>query len=149
MKQKYFYLTLTVILLLVIYGINRWDDYREKNLVVLLDSDKIENIYFKQRPLEDDSVDYNRQLTDDAAIHELIIFLSQYKVKKLGDRDFISKYPDEQFQFQLNYEDDRGTMPSLIERDVLLNDMYQYKITNGPIDYKWLEAFLKEKAEVM
>ena len=41
----------------------------------------------------------------------------------------------------------RSTMPSLIERDVLLNDMYQYEITNGPVDYEWLEEFLERRGE--
>lgn len=65
MKRKYFYITLIVIALAVIYGINRWNDYREKNLIDLLDSNNIEKIYYKQRPLKNDTTAYNRQLTDD------------------------------------------------------------------------------------
>lgn len=149
MKKKNFYILSIVIFIFLIFGVTRWNDYREKNLVDVLDSQNIEEIYFKQLPISDDRVAYNRKLTDDRAIQELISFLSQYKVKKIGERDFSTSYPDEQFQFQLEYKDNRVTMPSLIERDVLLNDLYQYKITNGPIDYKWLEAFLKSEGEDM
>jgi hypothetical protein len=147
LKKKNFYIVSIVILILGIYGFTRWADYREKSLVDVLDFNKIEKINYNQPPLMDDMAAYNRQLTDDAAIQELISFLSQYKVKKLGGRDFISAYPEEQFQFQLEYEDEIATMPSLIERDVLLNDMYQYKIINGPVDYEWLEEFLQRKGE--
>jgi hypothetical protein len=147
LRKKNFYIVSIVMLILGIYGFTKWADYREKNLVDLLDFNKIEKIHYKQLPLMDDMAAYNRQLTDDAAIQELISFLSQYKVKKLGDRDFISAYTEEQFQFQLEYKDDRVTLPSLIERDVLLNDMHQYKIINGPVDYEWLEEFLERKGE--
>lgn len=147
MNKRNFYILSIVIFILLLYGVTRWADYREKNLADLLDTSKIERIYYNQLPIMDEKAAYNRQLTDDQSIQELISFLNQYKVKKIGDRDFVSEYPDEQFQFQLEYEDDRVTMPSLIERDVLLNDMYQYEITNGPVDYEWLEEFLERRGE--
>lgn len=147
MNKKNFYILSIVIFILLIYGVTRWIDYREKNLADLLDTSKIEKIYYNQLPKMDERAAYNRQLTDEQSIQKLISFLSQYRVKKIGDRDFISEYPDEQFQFQLEYEDNRITMPSLIERDVLLNDMYQYEIINGPVDYEWLEEFLMRNGE--
>ncbi|MBT2692069.1 hypothetical protein [Bacillus sp. ISL-55] len=147
MNKKNFYILSIVILLLLIFGVTRWVDYREKNLADLLDASKIEKIYYNQLPIKDEKAAYNRQLTDDQSIQELISFLSQYKVKKIGDRDFVTEYPEEQFQFQMEYEDNRVTMPSLIEREVLLFDMYQFEITNGPVDYEWLEEFLERKGE--
>lgn len=147
MKKENFYILSILIFILLIYGVTRWIDYREKNLADLLDTSNIEKIYYNQLPKMDERAAYNRQLTDDQSIQELISFLNQYKVKKIGDRDFVSEYPDEQFQFQLDYEDDRVTMPSLIERNVLLNEMYQYEITNGPVDYEWLEEFLERNGE--
>jgi hypothetical protein len=115
-------------------------------LTDLLDSGHIENAYFKHLPIKDD-IAYNRQITDGASLQELMNFLSQYKVKKVGARDFVSEYPDEQFQFQFEYEDERTTMPSLIERNILLHDQYQYEITNGPVDYGWLREFLEQEGE--
>ncbi|MBT2640517.1 hypothetical protein [Bacillus sp. ISL-39] len=147
MKKKNFYILSIAILILLMYGVAKWVDYREKNLVDLLDSTNIEKVYYKQLPLKDDMAAYNRQIRDKASIQELIHFLSQYNVKKVGDRDFISKYPDEQFQFQLEYKDERITMPSLIEKEILLHDLYQYDITNGPVDYEWLERFLEKNGE--
>lgn len=134
------------ILIFLIYGVARWNDYREKNLTDLLDSAYIEKVYFKHLPIKDE-VTYNRQITDDASLQELMNFLSQYKVKKVGDRDFVSEYPDEQIQFQLEYQDHSVTMPSLIERDILLHEMSQYEITNGPVDHEWLREFLEEEEE--
>lgn len=147
MKKKNFYILSIAILILLIYGVAKWDDYREKNLASLLDTSEIEKIYYNQLPIKDEKAAYNRQLTNDQSIKELISFLSQYKVKKVGERDFVSEYPEEQFQFQLEYKDERITMPSLIEKDILLHDLYQYHITNGPVDYEWLERFLEENGE--
>ncbi|UYZ24172.1 hypothetical protein [Mesobacillus jeotgali] len=147
MKKKNFYILSIAILILLIYGVAKWDDYREKNLVSLLDTSKIEKIYYNQLPIMDEKAAYNRQITETASILELIHFLSQYNLKKVGDRDFVSEYPDEQFQFQLEYKDERITMPSLIEKDILLHDLYQYHITNGPVDYEWLEWFLEKHGE--
>lgn len=145
LPRKYFYVLSTLILAITFLA--RWDDNREKNLTEVLDSKQIERVLFTQRSLENDMGQYNRKLSDKDAIEELISFLSQYKVIKVGDRNFHSEYPEEQFQFLLKYKDNRITMPALIERDVLLNDMYQYKITNGPFDYEWMEDFLKRKGE--
>lgn len=147
MKKKNFYILSIAILILLIYGVAKWDDYREKNLASLLDTSEIEKIYYNQLPIKDEKAAYNRQLTNDQSIKELISFLSQYKVEKVGERDFVSEYPEEQFQFQLEYKDERITMPSLIEKDILLHDLYQYHITNGPVDYEWLERFLEENGE--
>ncbi|MBT2641585.1 hypothetical protein J7I80_05060 [Bacillus sp. ISL-41] len=148
MKKKNFYILSIAILILLMYGVAKWDDYSEKNLVSLFDPGEIEKIYYKQLPIMDEKRAYNRQITNDASLKELIHFLSQYNVKKVGDRDFVSEYPDEQFQFQLEYKDERMTMPSLIEKDILLHDLYQYHITNGPVDYEWLERFLEKNGEV-
>jgi hypothetical protein len=134
------------IIIFLIYGVAKWNDYREKNLTDLLDPAHIETVYFKHLPIKDDMA-YNRQITEDDSLQELMNFFSQYKVKKVGDCDFVSEYPDEQFQFQLEYKDDRTTMPSLIERDILLHDQYQYEITNGPVDHEWLKGFLEREGE--
>ena len=134
------------ILILFIYGVAKWNDYREKNMTVVLDSAHIKKVYFKRLPIKDDMA-YNRQITEEASLQELMNFFSQYQVKKVGDRDFVSEYPDEQFQFQLNYEDESTTMPSLIEQNILLHDQYQYEITNGPVDHEWLREFLEEVGE--
>lgn len=146
MKKKNLSILSVAILLFLMYGVMNWHAYREKNMIDVLDTTHIEKIYVKHLPIKD-GMAYNRQITDKASLQDLIDFLSQYKVKKVGDRDFVSEYPDEQFQFLPYYEDERITLPSLIERDVLLHDHYQYEITNGPIDDEWLEDFIKDKGE--
>ncbi|MBT2679395.1 hypothetical protein J7E38_10310 [Bacillus sp. ISL-35] len=113
----------------------------------MLDSAHIEKVYFKHLPMKDDMGNDNRQITDEASLQELMNFLSQYKVKKVGGRDFVSEYPDERFQFQLEYRDHSVTMPSLIERHILLHEMSQYETTNGPVDHEWLMEFLEEVGE--
>lgn len=145
LPRKYFYFLSVLIIGITLLA--RWDEYREKNLTEVLDSHQIEKVFYTKLPIESDRRLYNREIADEAAILELFSFLSQYKVAKIGDRNFYTEYPDEQFQFQLVYKDDRITMPSLIERDVLLNDMFQYEITNGPVDYEWLEEFLERRGE--
>lgn len=144
-KKKYSYLLALIAVGILVFSFLRWDDYREKDLVEVLDAEDIVEFRYTDRT-EDYSTDtYNGIVKDQESLQELAEFLSQYRVKKEGGRDFYMKYPDEQFTFHTFYEDDRITIPSLIERDVFLFDMDQYKIVNGPVDYAWLEDFMERQ----
>lgn len=118
----------------------RWNDYREKKLVDVLDGEEIEKILFNEPPF-DEEIAFNRTVSDPDSIEEFVNFLKQYNVKKVGTRNFSSKYPNEQFHFQLEYKDERISLPTLMERDTVLAEHDQYVVTNGPIDYKWIEGF--------
>ncbi|CAM3800800.1 hypothetical protein [Mesobacillus thioparans] len=83
MKKRNFYILTVAILISLTYGVSIWNNYREKNLTDVLDSAHIEKVYFKHLPIKDDMA-YNRQITDDDSLQELMDFLSQYKVKKAG-----------------------------------------------------------------
>ncbi|WP_422122315.1 hypothetical protein DHX103_10925 [Planococcus sp. X10-3] len=100
----------------VVLIFRRWNDYREKEMVAVLDTEEIEEFIFLQANTE------NAVLFEQRAVED----------------------PDEQFSFQINYQDERISIPSMIERDVLLFDMDQFTITNGPLDYGWIESFLEE-----
>ncbi|MGM0898212.1 MAG: hypothetical protein ACQEV0_09935 [Bacillota bacterium] len=113
-------------------------------MIDVLDAKEIEEVLYTKLPLENEMVYFNRAIDNPASIEELIGFLSQYKVKKTGVRNFNSTYPNEQFSFELVYRDGRNTIPALIERDILLNEHDQYEITNGPVDYEWLQEFLEK-----
>ncbi|WP_424237578.1 hypothetical protein [Bhargavaea ginsengi] len=139
MRYKYVYLTLFVVALLLVFM--RWNDYREKDLVDVLKAEEIEEILYS---LDDGSL-LDEKVKNQESIQEWINFLSHYRVKKEGPKNFTTKYPHEQFSFQLVYEDGRSTLPSLIEGDVLLLDHDQYTITNGPVDYDWIERFVSEQ----
>jgi hypothetical protein len=143
-EKKYVYLLGIILVIALLFIIFRWNDYREKELVDVLDAGEIEEVLYRKLPLENDMVDFNRTIKNPESIQELVDFFSQYKVKKIGIRNFTSKYPDEQFIFQLEYADGRITIPSLIERDIVLVNEEQYTITNGPIDYKWIEDFVEK-----
>lgn len=134
-----------MIIIALFFTIFRWNDYREKELVDVLDGEEIDKVMFNESPF-DNRLAFNRTISDTDSIQEFVDFLSQYQVKKIGTRDFSSKYPNEQFSFQTEYKDERLTLPSLIERNTVLVDHEQYVITNGPIDYKWIEDF-KDKQE--
>lgn len=139
-KNKFAYLILSIVFFTLFFSFFRWNDYRQKELVDVLDSEKITEIRFNVLPL-DASVIYNTVVTDEESIQELMEFFSQYHIKKQGRRDFTSKHPEEQFTFQIGYHDKRITLPSLIERAVVLIEDDQYILTNGPIDYTWIENF--------
>ena len=128
---------ITIALFMTIF---RWNDYREKKLVDVLDGEEIEEILFNEAPF-DEGMAFNRSVSDPDSIVEFVNFLKQYNVKKVGTRNFSSKYPNEQFSFQLEYKDERISLPSLLERDTVLAEHNQYIVTNGPIDYKWIEGF--------
>lgn len=119
----------------------RWNDYREKDLVEVLQAEKIEEILYS---LDDASL-LDESVTNQESIEKLKDFLSRYRVKKEGPKNFTTQYPHEQFSFQLIYEDGRSTLPSMIEGDVLLLDHDQYTIINGPVDYDWIERFFSEQ----
>jgi hypothetical protein len=118
-----------------------WNDYREKDLVDVLQAEKIEEILYSF----DDASLLDESVTNQESIEKLKNFLSRYRVKKEGPKNFTTQYPDEQFSFQLVYEDGRSTLPSMIEGDVLLLDHDQYTIINGPVDYDWIERFFSEQ----
>ena len=139
-KKKFAYLIVSILLFILFSSFFRWNDYRQKELVDILNAEKITEIRFNVLPF-DESVVYNTVVTDEKSIQELMDFFSQYQIKKQGRRDFTSKHPEEQFTFQVAYHDKRINLPSLIERDVVLIDDDQYTVTNGPIDYTWIENF--------
>lgn len=144
-KKKYSYLLALFFVGILVFSFLRWDDYREKDLVVVLDAEEIVEFRYTDRTEEYAGIEYTGIVKDQESLQELINFFSQYRVKKEGGRNFDTKYPEEQFTFHTFYEDDRITIPSLIERDVFLFDMDQYKIINGPVDYAWLEEFMERQ----
>ena len=142
-KKKYVYLLVIIGVIILFVMINRWNDYREKKLVDVLDAEKIEDVLYRELSFEDefDDNEFNRTISNSDSLQELVEFLSQYKVKKIGPRNFTSIYPDEQFSFEFQYVDNRNTMSSLI--DVALIGFNQYIITNGPFDYEWIVDFIE------
>lgn len=142
-KKKNRYVVALIIVGGLIFSFMRWNDYREKDLVEVIDAEEIVEFHFADRTEEYHGVDFNGKVTDPKSLQELADFFSQYRVKKEGGRNFSTKVPEEQFSFLIFYEDERITIPSLIERDILLFDMDQYTIVNGPVDYAWLEGFME------
>lgn len=121
----------------------RWNDYREKELVDAMDAGDIVEVLYRSSQFESNLSEFDRSISDSESIQELVDFFSQYRVKKVGLRNFSTKYPNEQFIFKLEYADNRITIDSLIEKDVVLLVNNQYEITNGPFDNKWIEDFIE------
>ncbi|HSJ39144.1 MAG TPA: hypothetical protein VK945_13130 [Planococcus sp. (in: firmicutes)] len=139
-KKHWYLLALILVAGILLIGV-RWDDYREKNLVDVIDAEEIIAVLYS----EDDPMVLDQEISDKESIQELIDFFAQYRVEKEGPLNFTSKHTSEQFSFQFIYADERITTPSLIERDVFLINQEQYTITNGPADYKWFENFIDEQ----
>jgi hypothetical protein len=144
-RKKYGYVVALVLIAGLVMSIVRWNDYREKGLVDAIDADELTGIIYLERNPDADLLYNEVPIEDPESIEEFIEFLGQYKVQKVGTRNFYSEYPDEQFNFQLEYEDERIMIQSTIERDVLLNGDSQYTITNGPVDYGWIVRFFEEQ----
>lgn len=145
MKRKTGSLLVLILVVGVVLSLMRWNDYREKDLVDVLEAEEIEQFIYLEPNTETAVLFQETAFGDPETIKEVMDFLGQYKVKKEGERNFSTKYPDEQFHFQLEYTDERITVPSMIERDVLLFHKDRYAITNGPVDYSWIEAFLAKQ----
>lgn len=121
----------------------RWNDYREKELVDVLDWEDIEEFVYLETTADSPLLFDETPIEDSEKTEELMAFFSQYKVKKLKETLFSPEYPNEQFHFQVNYRDERITVPSLIERNALQFNLDNYTITNGPVDYAWLQDFFE------
>ena len=142
-KNKYIYLLAIIFIIVLLFITMRWNDYREKELVDVMDAGDIVEVLYRSLLFESNLSEFDRSISDSESIQELVDFFSQYRVKKVGLRNFSTKYPNEQFIFKFEYADNRITIDSLIEKDVVLLVNNQYKITNGPFDYKWIEDFIK------
>ncbi|MFD1030778.1 hypothetical protein [Metaplanococcus flavidus] len=108
-KKKYGYLLALIIIGLLVFSFLRWNDYREKDLVEVLDAEEIVEFRFADGTEEYVDLEFNGIVTDQESLQELTNFFSEYRVKKEGERNFETKYPDEQFNFLTSYEDDRIT----------------------------------------
>lgn len=145
MKRKAGSLLVLILVIGIVLLVVRWNDYREKNLVDVLEAEEIEQFIYLEPNTETAVLFQETAFEDPETIKEVMDFFGQYKVKKEGGSNFSTRYPDEQFHFILEYTDERITVPSMIERDVLLFHNNQYTITNGPVDYRWIEAFLAKQ----
>lgn len=143
--KKYVRWLLVILVVGLVLTYIRWNDFREKELVKVLEAEEIKEFRFADGTEKYPGIEFNGKVKDSESLRELIDFLSQYKVKKVQNNIFTSNYPKEQFNFMLEYEDERSTVPSTIERDVVLFDMNQYSVTNGPIDYEWIEKFIAKQ----
>ncbi|KIL53099.1 hypothetical protein [Jeotgalibacillus campisalis] len=139
-RISFFILVSGIILFLLMY---RWVDYREKELTDVLHAEEIIDVSYTYVPQGSDQFE-NTELGNPQALKELLGFLSQYKVKKTGLRDFESRYPEEQLNLHFIYTDGFATYSSLFERDVVLAGENQYKVINGPLDQEWVEEFKKK-----
>ena len=142
-KKKYGYLLALILVVGLVMVFMRWNEYREKELVDVVDWEDLEEFVYLETTEDSPLLFDETPINDPEAMKELLDFFGQYKVKKLQDEHFSAKYPDEQFHFRLTYTDERITVPSMIERDVLLFHLEEYTITNGPVDYAWLEDFFE------
>lgn len=147
MKRKAGSLLVLILVIGIVLLVMRWNDYREKDLVDVLDAEEIEQFIYLEPNTETAVLFEETAFGDPETIKEVMDFFGHYKVKKEGERNFSTRYPDEQFHFQLEYTDERITVPSMIERDVLLFHNDRYAITNGPVDYSWIEAFLAKQKQ--
>lgn len=145
MQRKAGSLLVLILVIGIVLLVMRWNDYREKDLVDVLDAEEIEQFIYLEPNTENAVLFQEAVFEDPETIKELVDFLGQYKVKKEGESNFSTRYPDEQFHFRLEYTDERITVPSMIERNILLFHSNQYTITNGPVDYSWIEAFLAKQ----
>lgn len=121
----------------------RWNDYREKDLVEVLDTEEIVEFRYLDGTEEHVPLEFNGIVKDQESLQELMNFFSQYTVKKNKKRQDSSEYPDEFFAFQINYSDDRPSIPSWFERDLLFFNGNYYTVTNRPMDHVWLKNYFE------
>src|SRR5690606_22503899 len=104
-KNKRLNLLAVILVVGIVLAVMRWNDYREKDLVEVIDAEEIVAVLYSK----DEPIYLDQTIEDRESIQELLDFFAQYHVKKEGPINFSSKYPSEQFHFQFKYADERIT----------------------------------------
>lgn len=128
-----------IIGVVLLFSWNVYDDHREKGLDELFTyQDSNFNALVFMGP------DWRTE--DREAAEELMEFLSRYRVKKMSDSDWDSEWDrnvsgEIGFSFMI-YSKGKGTGASIYKNRLMsYNNPSYYKVLNGPIDMKWVEAF--------
>ncbi|MFD1334780.1 hypothetical protein ACFQ4N_04190 [Oceanobacillus iheyensis] len=133
-------ITFLIIIPIIIFSFTVFNEYKIKSLEELLEYD--------QSSFEAVFVNHQEITEDHQAAEEIVEFLSQYQVKKMNDRDWISDVSKEAgFMIEIRTEDEI-VMTSIYENRLMsLNGDY-YKVANGPIEIQWMYDYIKGFDEV-
>ncbi len=113
----------------VIFVVN---DYKEKDLneVISFNIDKVDYVQIDHRLRTD-------ELEDAKTLSEL---LSQYRVKKMKDREWNSDVSKEKgYTITIYPKDSNPIIASIYEDRLHTNDGDYYEVVNGPIDMSWFD----------
>lgn len=88
-------------------------------------------------------------IDDKQALAEWKIFLNQYDVKKMNDREWDADVSNEQHFMISIFFDNHWTGGSVSENRLInFGDMDYYEVVNGPIDMEWVQTFIEKYEEV-
>lgn len=139
MKIPVTYHMFGIIVIVLLFSWNVYDDHREKSLVDLISYQPSSFTMMTAFGISD------WRTEELEAVEELKGFLSKYRVKKIRDSEWDSNVSGEEgFSFMIHMEG-KSTGASIYESRILsYNKSSYYKVLNGPIDMEWIESF-KEK----
>lgn len=143
---KHFKLIITILVLIpmIIFAINKIDEYREKNLGDLVSYFPEEKFVTLEISLNKES-DVRLSTENFELTQEFINFLSHYDVKIMKDNDWESRIP-RGINFTIITED-KAIMGGIYEeRLYVMGTRYDayYHVVDDSIDISWLENFIIE-----
>ncbi|WP_042143390.1 hypothetical protein [Paucisalibacillus sp. EB02] len=133
---KYFKIFITVIIIvpILLFTFMIFNDYREKGLedVIGFNTANVDYIIIND-DVKTDKMEHAEALKD---------FLSQYRVKKMKDREWDGDVSNEKgFRITI-YSNGKPISASIYENHLhYKNSGEYYKVLNGPIDMEWIEEF--------
>jgi hypothetical protein len=137
-KRRTVILFCIVIVAVALYSYKHWDQYREKSIETVLDTEhNPQEIIFKKS-----SNDYWKT-EDPETIQELMSFLDKYQIKKSKYYNGGESEWDIDLIWTTNIDNIGMKMVNISITDyyVWINFTDQYSVINGPVDVDWLENY--------
>ena len=118
-------------------------DYDDKEFIVLLDA--IQNPFTSLILTKASPLGYNIEYTkDEDKIESLLIFLQDYKIRKLKPEDIRLEDKIEEYSIMLQDEDGNEITIIINENLIIQNSLLYYEVVDGPLDVDWLvQLFIK------
>ncbi|MFA9558526.1 hypothetical protein ACERII_14560 [Evansella sp. AB-rgal1] len=142
-KGKVF-LSLLIIVPITVFSLNLFDVYREKGLdeVINYRESNFESLVFNEGNPE-----YEWRTDNKEQAEEIRNFLSQYRVKRMKDREWDSDVSSEKGVRITVYTKGNPIITSIYEERVLDVGSGPYWVVNGPIDVEWLINYMEEHSQ--
>lgn len=142
MNRKISILRIALLFVSMFAGFHYWNDHRERSFTDLVSypSNDFLSIGFRLNKPPDHGV--SEWVSSEAeAATELMQFLGQYRLQKIGEADFRQSVGNRLFEFTISSSYSNPVIVHASENFVHILAGHYYKVVNGPIDVGWINQF--------